>query len=246
MSLFQLCLSSLKASRVPVESLQSTLLVRLAEEIEDFRLRFHRRHKGSFINTHPFYNEFLHVLKKMIQNRGDELLDEQVAEIKLRDESDPLRQEVAYLMDNRYEMLYHEFRRMLKDIVGFNDQELTFTQEVTNIYCDDHGLVYHWDLDEDYKLIRSKFTRSSKLDMDDDWYDPWGTTPMTRTTRLLFNSFLVEIEYVDYADAFMHGDDLSVKILFEPPRSLDALLLEPISKRPSKKWLMAKSDSRDL
>lgn len=237
MSLFQLCVSSLKASTIPIEDLKSTLLVRLAEEIEDFRSKFHQKHKGSLINTHLFYDEFLPHLKKMIKNRGDELLDEQVHEIKNRDESDPLRQEVAYLMDNRYEMLYHEFRRMLKEIIGFKEDELTFDQTVTNIYCLENELIYHWDLREDYKFIRSKFTRSVKMEID-DWYDPWFIHPMIRKTRLLFNSFLIEIEYQDYVDAFMHGDDLCVRVLFNPPRSLDALLLEPISKKPLKKWLV--------
>ena len=57
-----------------------------------------------------------------------------------------------------------------------------------------------------------------------------GPDPLIYLEYFLIDSYLVEVKYRDYLDCYSHGDDLWVTVLFRVPRSLDAVLCEPIRK----------------
>jgi hypothetical protein len=202
-------------------------------------------HRGIAFSAEPFYGDIKSRLDSLIKNRGNnDELNAALREIQARKVNDPLRQKVAAIVEEEY-FLRPDSIVELKRIIGIDESGLTFSQPVSCITCTDDDLTYMWDLGSCFKIVRSQFMRELELkteqdsDDSDGWWWASGATPSICTTRFIFKSFLVEIEYKDYFDDYLHGDDLWVRGIFKIPRSLDCLLIEPIVKKPLAAWMLA-------
>lgn len=183
-------------------------------------MNFNQSHRGIKFNSKPLHDELLLKLKGIIKDRWSPQLRARLRELQAKEESDPVRQEVAWIMENQYDFSSEEFIDEIQEITGIGDADLT--QEVTSVTCNDKKLVYFWRLDDNHRFTRSKF---SSLEYDDE------DSPMHKM-RFLHDSFLIELKYEDLTDWYVPGNLFWIIVHFKIPLSLDGLLLDKIKRSP--------------
>jgi len=206
-----------------------------------FQGEFHVKYRGIPFDSKWIYDRLLPRLHTMIKT--EIMMDQVIEKLKEIKAENPKDERIVKVDDIWYEDYVPTLiNSMFIEIAGPITPRAPFSSCHPQIYCNE-DLCYTWDLDDCYKFIISKFTRVEEYEekmneevSDDDSWMSWGPDPLTYFQYFIIDSFLIKVKYRDYLNGYMHGDDLWVSVLFEVPRSLDALLYDPISKRPPRDW----------